>query len=162
MGETNGSPTDVATKAIITAYLSALSSKADGARSVIADALIRNRGLTILHQNTPDLSDETKEIAQEIEDDARTDAEAILTALEANGLVIEHGWHPIETAPKDGRAMQLFIPDCGPDGKGIIASPRSQTDDGSWWDDELQEEIGWTSATHWRPLPEPPLAARGE
>lgn len=89
-------------------------------------------------------------------------ADAILTALEAKGLVIEQGWQPIETAPKDGRAMQLFIPDCGPDGKGVIASPRSQTDDGSWWDDELEEEIGWTSATHWRPLPEPPLAARGE
>ena len=95
--KTNGSPTDVATKAIITAYLSALSSKADGARSVIADALIRNRGLTILHQNTPDLSDETKEIAQEIEDDARTDAEAILTALSEEGYVIV----PRELDPKN-------------------------------------------------------------
>ena len=78
--------------------------------------------------------------------------EAILTALEAKGLVIEQGWQPIETAPKDGTRYIGY--------QGTSGDYEGQTDV-CWYSLECHHN-GVLSffPTHWRPLPEPP--ARGE
>lgn len=58
-------------------------------------------------------------------------------------------WHPIETAPKDGRDVLLFTP-----------SPFNGITIGSWgkwiggWGD--QDGDMYPDPTHWMPLPEPP------
>ena len=93
---------------------------------------------------------------------------AVLTALEAKGLVIEQGWQPIETAPKDGTRVLLAVkpadtvdnwygrtpPDV--DGFGLFKHL-----DNGW---STPGSGGWADFffSGWRPLPEPPLAARGE
>ena len=113
--------------------------------------------------------------------DAYKIADAILTALEAKGLVIEQWWRPIETAPKDGTDIILAVPSQQFDGKPT--DPRSTV--GHWAQDEerkiylgdcggecrcpeydYDEDATWISwdggftkenpPTHWRPLPEPP------
>lgn len=62
--------------------------KINEVRGVIADAIIGYRCLTVLQQDTPDVSDETIEIMQAISEDAHADADAILTALSEKGMVI--------------------------------------------------------------------------
>jgi hypothetical protein len=95
-------------------------------------------------------------------------ADAILTALEAKGCVIEQGWQPIETAPKDGTRVLLAVkpadtvdnwygrtpPDV--DGFGLFKHL-----DNGW---STPGSGGWADFffSGWRPLPERPLAARGE
>ena len=58
-------------------------------------------------------------------------------------------WQPIETAPKDGKLILLWVP-----GKeyGLM----------KWegiWDDRLH---GCRGPTHWMPLPEPPDETKGQ
>lgn len=93
---------------------------------------------------------------------------AYLTALEAKGYVIEQGWQPIETAPRDGTRVLLAVkpadtvdnwygrtpPDV--DGFGLFKHL-----DNGW---STPGSGGWADFffSGWRPLPEPPLAARGE
>ena len=73
-------------------------------------------------------------------------ATAIIAALRAAGLVIEQGWQPISTAPRDKMLMTGHTEDSAPimgyyhrgawrehNGKGTVIHP-----------------------THWRPLPAPP------
>jgi len=60
------------------------------------------------------------------------------------------GWQKIETAPKDGTTVLLYIPDAG----GGIAC-------GHW-------DVRWCASeylvvpTHWRALPPPPHFERGD
>ena len=65
-------------------------------------------------------------------------------------------WQPIETAPKDGRAIMVWI-------KGRLElqahcfAPVSICDNGWWWDDSTGDQIEpIADATHWMPLPDPP------
>ncbi len=62
------------------------------------------------------------------------------------------GWLPIETAPRDGRELLLFVP-----------AARVKVSGGYW--DEHPKCRCWIAGgymrktcppTHWRPLPEPP------
>jgi hypothetical protein len=57
-------------------------------------------------------------------------------------------WQPIETAPKDGREVLIFV-GSGYDGGVIVANWR---EGGGWndWDGDLWEP------THWMPFPEAP------
>ena len=57
-------------------------------------------------------------------------------------------WQPIETAPKDGRIVLLFVPKAV---YPLFVSGRNQTGT-QWW----VTGMGRVSPTHWMPLPEPP------
>lgn len=95
-------------------------------------------------------------------------AHAIFTTLAEKGYVIEQGWQPIETAPRDGTWVLLIQAGKHPNtGEPFIPevchfsqrySNWFNTEDLFLEDDEEPFDL----ATHWRPLPEPPLAARGE
>jgi len=71
-------------------------------------------------------------------------ADAILSALTAAGLVVEQGWQPIATAPRDGTRVLV----CEHDAPLGDVSVDWLDKDGKW--------LG--SPTHWRPLPAPPAA----
>lgn len=64
------------------------------------------------------------------------------------------GWQPIKTAPKDGRAVDLWIPKM----KGIPAyrSPDCRYVDGKWKLGDMFDLPWLQKATHWMPPPEPP------
>lgn len=64
-------------------------------------------------------------------------------------------WQPIETAPKDGRAIMVWM-SADENGPHCFA-PISITGDGKWWDDSTGDQIEvLRSATHWMPLPNAP------
>jgi hypothetical protein len=72
----------------------------------------------------------------------RESAQAALTAITDAGYRIVPGWQPIETAPKDGTLVLLYLPD------GLMACRRWQDNHWRGWDSE--------DATHWMPLPAAP------
>lgn len=71
-------------------------------------------------------------------------------------------WQPIETAPKDERAILVFDTDYGvvtakwryDDQWGGVWGSENYIQDGSIYDDALIAH----KATHWMPLPDPPTA----
>lgn len=81
---------------------------------------------------------------------------------------LEHGWHPIATAPKDGAAILLLCPDSVPDIPFIFvgswlaqdhANDMGEPDEG-WFSFDSE---GWSWSvypeylpTHWMPLPPAP------
>ena len=85
---------------------------------------------------------------------AKKRAAAILAALNAAGFVVEQGWQPIETAPRDGTRVLVYAP---PVASSEYETARQRVD---WWG----EPDGWQMMrprqpyTHWRPLPTPPEA----
>jgi hypothetical protein len=72
-------------------------------------------------------------------------------------------WQPIETAPKDGTHILLWMPWGLPERKGappgfMYLARWSYRDDpmlDRWIDPSDDDDIG-EGATHWMPLPEPP------
>lgn len=69
------------------------------------------------------------------------------------------GWRPIETAPRDGTWLLLWLPYAGGYGQCHIAP-------GRWAKDHYRKTFSWfingngmRRPTHWRPLPAPPVAA---
>jgi hypothetical protein len=67
-------------------------------------------------------------------------------------------WQPIETAPKDGSEIDLWISDPRyPDGYRI---PECAWMDGRWVSTLEDQRLESKQApTHWMPLPEPPSAS---
>ena len=70
------------------------------------------------------------------------------------------GWQPIETAPKDGTAVLLYMAD----GKYAAAEFRTRNDGIAFWEIAHIETTGASicllaKATHWQPLPAPPESA---
>ena len=69
-------------------------------------------------------------------------------------------WQPIETAPKDGGCVLLWLPEpwaevekagwCGPWETWVRGGPPGDPDG------EMPYGIGSLIPTHWMPLPEPP------
>ena len=64
-------------------------------------------------------------------------------------------WQPIESAPKDGTLVLLFVP------KGVDAPVSIGCYDGdsladSWLVMEPDFMASWCIPTHWQPLPTPP------
>ena len=75
----------------------------------------------------------------------------ILAALAAAGYVVERGWQPIESAPRD-RCVLLWWPT-------TTNSPViGRFDSGIWMTDWGRLSVPHDSPTHWRPLPDPPAA----
>jgi hypothetical protein len=67
----------------------------------------------------------------------------------------EMKWQPIETAPKDGAWVILFVDvelgkDCG-----IMTGFYIENGEYGYWSDEEYQLF----PTHWMPLPEPPCAS---
>jgi len=90
--------------------------------------------------------------------DDGVDADAILSALAAAGHVIEQDWQPIATAPKDGTEVLVYARVLHPEKWGVHLEPMvcaaSYHPDAGWCVCEIRD------ATHWRPLPAPPAAAK--
>lgn len=84
-------------------------------------------------------------------------AEDQINALRARAEAAEAAakWQPIETAPKDGTDVQVFIP-------GAVVNSRVQTAYyfGGMW--RVWADIHAVVPTHWRPLPAPPKESKGE
>lgn len=76
-------------------------------------------------------------------------------------------WQPIETAPKDGTPILTFGIWAGEiagrdDRPGIYVAAwryggRSDYDGFHWSCEATDAYAAWVKATHWMPLPEPPL-----
>jgi hypothetical protein len=66
-------------------------------------------------------------------------------------------WQPIETAPKDGADILIFIPDMQnyPDNPRIVSAFWGIC---GWTDNAAVGCQTWGNPTHWMPLPEPPTA----
>lgn len=88
-------------------------------------------------------------------------------------------WHPIETAPKDGRKMLLFYLNENGQARRVIGgwvndedAAESDTDgvglEAGWyeridnWPDYCQVAIHEGEPTHWMPLPAAPGSTTGE
>ena len=76
------------------------------------------------------------------------------------GLEAKQQWQPIETAPKDGSTVLLFV-------QGDIVQAHWGEPDGDYnnlcWIPEYGQAAIWKAAvTHWMPLPEPPKAIKGD
>jgi hypothetical protein len=74
-------------------------------------------------------------------------------AIADAGFVIEQGWQPIETAPKDGTPVLCFEPH-SMGGYCFVAAPN---EDGDWCDNLAT--LNTYKPTHWMPLPAPPTIA---
>jgi hypothetical protein len=63
-------------------------------------------------------------------------------------------WQPIETAPRDGRRVLLFVPPYGPS-TGHYRDDHNWGESASSWfaHSVLNKEA---EPTHWQPLPSPP------
>ncbi len=65
-------------------------------------------------------------------------------------------WQPIETAPKDGSEVLLFVPSAS-FGRNVMSAVWDNDNggcDASWV--VLEGYIGEYNPTHWMPLPPPP------
>jgi hypothetical protein len=71
------------------------------------------------------------------------------TAIEYVRADLLPQWQPIETAPNDGRAFMVYIPQFnnGP----LVLSYISQDAEGRWWDGATGYQIEPPEATHWMP-----------
>jgi len=63
-------------------------------------------------------------------------------------------WQPIETAPRDGTPVLIWLDDEGFCVKGIWRRPPG-CDEFMWWIPEM-DAGGFHEPSHWMPLPAPP------
>lgn len=106
----------------------------------ILDNLLDRRGIKqALYEIDADVMDELRQTIGEI-------------ALAAAGYVVERGWQPIETAPKDGTRLLCFAP-AAEDRASLVRSD-------FWWVREraFAHMRPGQPYTHWRPLPAAPEA----
>ena len=72
-------------------------------------------------------------------------------------------WQPIESAPRTGEGVMVYIMQRDKFTSAHCFSPVSITSDGQWWDDATGDAIEpLLDATHWMPLPPPPQEAGHE
>ena len=64
-------------------------------------------------------------------------------------------WRPIETAPKDGTEVLVFVPPNRLSVNPFVAQARNPTG-AQWW----ARRVGSIKPTHWMPLPDPPEEER--
>lgn len=95
---------------------------------------------------------------------------AYLKALEGAGMVIEQGWQPIETAPKDGTRILVSDSQLVSVCRWVPEVSRVHYEEAGpgWFCDTLQRiraPAKWQQSLRWRPLPAPPAmlsASEGE
>ena len=117
----------------------------------VSDTLIKLIDATQEHsRNFQQLHEKQIEIIRKVnilltkEQERSKTPEPTTTDLEVDGV---SEWQPIETAPKDGRAVLVL------DTGAILISQWVDDEDGiGWWDNGLMEP----PPTHWMPLPDPP------
>ena len=63
-------------------------------------------------------------------------------------------WQPIETAPRDGSRLLLFVPPYGPSTGHFCATSQR------WYCHSVLNKDA--DSTHWMPLPEPPMEKKDE
>ena len=84
------------------------------------------------------------------------DADKLISALASAGFEISRGWRTMESAPKDGRLIDIWATSAS-GSRGMRAPARWRSEDG--WVEDRTGHIA-PNATHWRPLPPPPLPER--
>ncbi|MDE2019724.1 MAG: DUF551 domain-containing protein [Patescibacteria group bacterium] len=71
-------------------------------------------------------------------------------------------WQPIETAPKDGTKIDLFVMSTASGRGGRIPDCVWQSHKNKWKSHWFHgngfeaTRVSWFEPTHWRPIPEPP------
>lgn len=65
-------------------------------------------------------------------------------------------WFPIDSAPKDGSLVLLFVPDEEPQ---FIAGGFMSGPNGRGWTCPVVDGVFYAKPTHWVPLPAPPEVA---
>lgn len=81
-------------------------------------------------------------------------------------LLMTNEWQPIETAPRDGRALLLWgiyageingIKDVQVIDVGYYSNGKSDYGSEGWWNSSGGDAYAcWVRPTHWMPLPNPP------
>lgn len=64
-------------------------------------------------------------------------------------------WQPIETAPKDGTNILLFIPEWRPEYQRVVGHWGRSFFGEKWFDNVGMKALS-CRPSHWMPLPEPP------
>lgn len=72
--------------------------------------------------------------------------------------VVEPGWLPIETAPKDGECLLWVATD---DGGEVMKLVRDKNGDWLYEGEQTYATGFYIEPTHWMPLPPPPAATKG-
>lgn len=71
----------------------------------------------------------------------------------------KNGWSTIDSAPRDGRPIHLFVPERFDLAYTITAfwsEDKLLAGGGGWFDAESASSSIWETPTHWHPLLEPP------
>lgn len=69
-------------------------------------------------------------------------------------MVMDNGWLPIESAPKDEN-IWLYWPDAPIDSRQQVGWFETDTADGQRWVND-HDSMDCLCPTHWQPLPKPP------
>ncbi len=77
-------------------------------------------------------------------------------------MTTNHGWQPIETAPRDGTEILAWGSLSREQHLAIVVWQKLTSLDGWWWVCQDAENYGWSNykPTHWQTLPDPPKERR--
>jgi hypothetical protein len=123
-------------------------------KALIVAGLALSPSLRFYTSSNPDVDDiaEAKDHCMSV---TRRVVKAYLTALAEEGYVIEQGWRPIETAPRDFSDVLLYCPDDGLNNEVCEGHFRASDYDGDErWHASLGNDV--LQPSKWRPLPGPP------
>lgn len=124
---------------------------------------------------TPPIQKEAAELIKDLWQENNTIVEEyklltenLASMQETNRALVRRleGWQPIETAPKDGSIIDLWVELRNNQFAGSFRAQRYTNMHwevyrwrGGWRGDDLSHLIGDIRATHWMPLPTPPKQA---
>lgn len=80
------------------------------------------------------------------------------------------GWQPIETAPKDGTIVDVWLGDADESDRNFYCTGKTRRSPGWWWSKGKFRPLGglepampvFVEPTHWMPLPAPPQEATND
>lgn len=111
------------------------------------------------HQRANAAFDVGDGMSESVEKITMTDELRKELGVPANCVSISHGgmsnWQPIETAPKDGTCVLVWV---DVHGEHVTSVPYACAAyfGGDWWRDRRTGQFLVGRPTHWQPLPEPP------